>query len=304
MDGETERETERDAVLDTYRYLRGGIPVMLVLLGAALIIERSNATCWQTSISAYYFTSAHSVFVGSICAVGTLLIVYKGSKDTEDVLLNLAGTLAFVVAFVPTTRPVLLCGESAVPEGAVTNAAVIGNVWALVVALVVARAASWWMYRRTGTGRGRSPLGEVAVWAQRAVLAVGLITLVLVPSWFVANAHGVAAVTMFVSFIVTVLINAFMAGRQDEGKCPHRQVYHRFYQAISLAMVLTLVAAVATHLLLSGFNHAVLVVEVALIVEFGAYWLVQTVELWNTSTRDQLVDAECQPTGARLLRAL
>jgi hypothetical protein len=55
---------------------------------------------------------------------------------------------------------------------------------------------------------------------------------------------------------------------------------------------------------LSGFNHAVLVVEVALIVEFGAYWLVQTVELWNTSTRDQLVDVECQPTGARLLRAL
>ena len=53
--------------------------------------------------------------------------------------------------------------------GAVTDAAVIGNVWALVVALVVARAASWWMYRRTRTGRDRSPLGKVAVWVQRAV---------------------------------------------------------------------------------------------------------------------------------------
>jgi hypothetical protein len=294
----------RDTALDTYRYLRGGIPVMLVMLGAALIIERARATCWQTSISAYYFTSAHAVFIGAVCVVGALLIVYKGSNDTEDVLLNLAGTVAFVVAFVPTSRPVLLCSESGMDVGAVTDDAVIGSVWALVVALVVARAASWWMYRRTRTGRDRSPLGEVAVWVQRAVLAVGLVTLIAVPKWFVANAHGIAAVTMFLAFIVTVLINAFLAGRQDEQRCPHNLVYHRIYQAISLAMALTLVAAVAAHLLLDGFNHVVLVVEVALIAEFGAYWLVQTVELWNTSTRDELVDAECRPRGEKLMQAL
>jgi hypothetical protein len=294
----------RDTALDTYRYLRGGIPVMLVMLGAALIIERARATCWQTSISAYYFTSAHAVFIGAVCVVGALLIVYKGSKDTEDVLLNLAGTVAFVVAFVPTSRPVLLCSESGMDAGAVTRDAVIGSVWALVIALVVARAASWWMYRRTRTERDRSPLGRVAVWVQRAVLAVGLVTLIAVPDWFVANAHGIAAVTMFLAFIVTVLINAFLAGRQDEQKCPHNLVYHRVYQAISLAMALTLVAAVAAHQLLDGFNHVVLVVEVALIAEFGAYWLVQTVELWNTSTRDELVDAECRPRGEKLMQAL
>ena len=58
------------------------------------------------------------MFIGALCAIGALLIVYKGSKDTEDVLLNLAGILAFVVAFVPTSRPVLLCGESALPTSA------------------------------------------------------------------------------------------------------------------------------------------------------------------------------------------
>ncbi|KAA0086483.1 hypothetical protein CIW52_00655 [Mycolicibacterium sp. P9-64] len=295
---------DRDTALDTYRYLRGGIPVMLVLLATALIIERARATCWQTSISAYYFTSAHGVFIGAICAIGTLLIVYKGSRDTEDILLNLAGILTFVVAFVPTSRPVMLCGESALPVGAVTDDAVIDDVWALVVALVLARVASWWMYRRTRTGRARSPLGELATWIQRAVLAVGLLTLVFAPQWFVANAHGMAAVTMFVSFIGTVLINAFLAGRQDQVKCPNTQVYHRVYQAISLAMALTLVAAVIVHLVLDGFNHAVLVVEVALIAEFGAYWVVQTVELWNTSVRDDVVDDGCQPAEKRLLRAL
>jgi hypothetical protein len=295
---------DRDVALDTYRYLRGGIPVMLVMLGAALNFERSHATCWQTSISAYYFTSAHAVFIAALCAIGTLLIVYKGSNDTEDVLLNLAGVLAFVVAFVPTSRPVLLCGDSAGAIGTVTDDVPTRNVWALVIALVAARMASWWMYRRTGTGRSRSPLGAVALWVQRGVLAIGLITLILIPAWFVANAHGVAAVTMFVAFIVTVLINAFLAGRQDADKCPHLQLYQRVYQVISILMALTLITAVTVHLVLDGFNHTVLVVEVALILEFGAYWVIQTVELWSTSTRDELVDRECQPTGKRLLRAL
>ena len=111
-------------------------------------------------------------------------------------------------------------------------------------------------------------------------------------------------VTMFVSFIVTVLINAFLAGRQDQDKCPNTRAYHRVYQVISVAMVLTLAAVVIVHLVLDGFNHAVLVVEVALIAEFGAYWLVQTVELWNTSTRDDVIDDGCEPAEKRLLRAL
>lgn len=295
---------DRDTALETYRYLRGGIPVMLVMLGAALLIERAHATCWQTSISAYYFTSAHGVFIASLCAIGTLLIVYKGSKDTEDVLLNLAGILAFVVAFVPTSRPVLFCGDASLPDGAVTAGAIVRNAWALAVALVVARLASWWMHRRTGTGRDRSTLGNVALWVQRAVLAIGVVTLIVIPNWFVANAHGVAAVTLFLAFIVTVLINAFLAGRQDEDKCPHRRGYHVAYQVISVAMVLTLVAAVAVHLILDDFNHIVLVVEVALILEFGAYWVIQTIELWKVTSRDELADGECHEKDARLLHAL
>jgi hypothetical protein len=177
-------------------------------------------------------------------------------------------------------------------------------VWALAAALVVARAASWWMYRRTGTGRSRSALGNVALWVQRTVLAVGVITLIAVPNWFVTNAHGVAAVAMFSAFIVTVLINAFLAGRQDEDKCPHLRTYHLAYQIISVAMAATLAAAVAVHLVLGDFNHVVLVVEVALIVEFGAYWVVQTIELWSVRTRDELIDGESRQESRRLLRAL
>lgn len=290
----------RDAALETYRFLRGGMTVMILMLGTAVILERLHATCWQTSISAYYFTSAHSVFIAALCAIGAMLIVYKGSNDTEDVLLNLAGILAFIVAMVPTSRPVLLCGNADLSIG---GQSVTANVWAVTIALVASRAASWWMYRHTGTAPRRSTLGKVATWAQRAVLVVGIATFVVVPTWFTANAHGVAAVVMFSAIILTVLITAFVAGNQDDSKCPHRRRYQEIYQAISAAMGLTLIAAVVLHQVLDGFNHAILVVEAALIVEFAAYWMVQTIELWGTPTRDPLM-AEPDPHGGRILQAL
>ncbi|MBJ7339561.1 hypothetical protein [Mycolicibacterium sp.] len=290
----------KSSVLDTYRYLRGGMAVMIVLLGAAVLIERSTATCWQTSISAYYFTSAHGVFIGALFALGAMLIVYKGSNDTEDVLLNLAGILAFVVAMVPTTRPVLLCGRADLNIG---NQSAIANVWAVVIALIVSRAASWWMYHRTGTASRRSALGTVAVRVQRVLLAIGLVTLVAAPEWFRVNAHGIAAVAMFAAIILTVVITAFVTGSQDADKCPHRRRYQLIYQSISAVMVLTLIAAVCLHQLLDGFNHAVIVVEAALIGEFALYWVVQTIELWGAPTRAGLMAAGDR-AGGRMLRAL
>ena len=220
-----------------------------------------------------------------------MLIVYRGSNDTEDALLNLAGILAFVVAMVPTSRPVLLCGSVDLGIG---NQSALRNVWAVVIALALSRAASWWMYRRTGTAPSRSALGTAAVWAQRVLLAVGLLALILAPDWFRTNAHGIAAVAMFATIILTVVITAFLV---DGGR--HRLVY----QAIAAVMVLTLVAAVVLHLILDGFNHAVIVVEAALIVEFAVYWVVQTVELWGTATRVTLV-ARREPPSGRLLRLL
>ncbi|MEU0497268.1 hypothetical protein [Mycobacterium sp. NPDC006124] len=274
--------------LETYRYLRGGMAVMIVLLGTAVLIERSRATCWQTSISAYYYTSAHAVFIAALCALGAMLIVYKGSNDTEDVLLNLAGILALIVAMVPTSRPLLLCGPADLDA---SGSSAIPNTWAVVVALVVSRVGAWWMHRRTGTARSRSALGMAATWTQRLLLAVGMAALVLAPRWFRANAHGVAATAMFAAIIATVAITALVV---DAGS------YRWVYRSILAAMVLTLAAAVGLHLALDGFNHAVIVVESLLVVEFAAYWMVQTVELWGTTARVGAVTRY----DTRLLRAL
>ena len=98
MDALMAEQQVRDLTLDTYRYLRGGMVVMVVLLGAGVIGAAISSQCWQGSISAYYYSAAHSVFIAAVCAIGVLMIVYRGSTDTEDELLNLAGMSAFIVA--------------------------------------------------------------------------------------------------------------------------------------------------------------------------------------------------------------
>jgi hypothetical protein len=97
-------DRHRNNALDTHRYLRGGMVVLIVTLGAAVLGQRLASTCWQTSISAYYHTAAHNVFIAAICGIGVLMIVYHGSSNTENVLLTVAGLLAFVVAMVPINR--------------------------------------------------------------------------------------------------------------------------------------------------------------------------------------------------------
>ena len=91
------------AAVKTYRYLRIRMVGAVVLLGVSILIERSNVDCWQTSVSAYYYTPVRSIFVGVMLAIGLCLIVIKGSTTWEDATLNAAGMLAPIVAVVPTT---------------------------------------------------------------------------------------------------------------------------------------------------------------------------------------------------------
>ncbi len=279
----------RDITLDTYRYLRGGMAVMIVMLGTSVIGERLTATCWQTSISAYYFTTAHSIFIAALCALGVQFIVYKGSSDTEDVLLTLAGILAFIVAMVPTTRPILLCGRYGLPAEYDVKHAITNNVWAVVIALVIARAASWWLYQHTNTTRSKSVLGTLSMCLLWAAVAAALVALIFFRNFFDSNAHAIAAVIMFLAIISTVVTTAFLVGRQDDAKSPHRHLYYGLYWSIAAAMIVTLIAVVVLHLVLDSWNHWVIVAETTLIFEFTVYWVIQTIELWKTPNRFELL---------------
>ncbi|MEM8926415.1 MAG: hypothetical protein AAGD35_23160 [Actinomycetota bacterium] len=89
----------------TYRYLRIAIVGMVATVLIGILIDRLDTGVLLGSISAYYYTVAGPLFVGALIMIGVSLIVIRGETATEDVVLNLAGMLAPVVALVPTDPP-------------------------------------------------------------------------------------------------------------------------------------------------------------------------------------------------------
>lgn len=94
----------------TYRRLRRAIgyigfflPIILVIFSLPAFFE----TAIQPSISHYYYTNLRELFTGSLCAVGLFMIRYKGFSTSpwwknDNFLTNVAGAMAFGVAFIPT----------------------------------------------------------------------------------------------------------------------------------------------------------------------------------------------------------
>jgi hypothetical protein len=269
--------------------------VILVMLFAAVIMERLPATCWQTAISSYYYTSAHNILTAALMALGTLFIVYKGSSDTEDVLLTLAGVCAFIAAMVPQLpRPMPPCWpEGDLPEEYTVEPAMLLNVKAVVVAL----GLGWVAMRLVQRCRGKTsdPRTAVSMVLWRLffwpIMAIGLITLFFFPDTFKALAHGTAGVLMLSAFIATTFCTAYIVGREDVSASSHLRGYQLWYWGIAFVMLVTLIFVVFLHLVQDNWAQKVwgLVIEAVLIFEFAAYWVVQTFELWNTPDRTELL---------------
>ncbi|MEP6796635.1 MAG: hypothetical protein ABI890_00745 [Lapillicoccus sp.] len=265
----------------SYRYLRIAPIICVVMLLTAVAIQRTHADCWQTSISAYYFTAAHSAFVASLCAIGMGLIVYKGNSDTEDVILNFAGFFAFIVAMSPTARETV-CGPG-LPVDFDVMSGTRNTVLAVIITSVVAEVTRIIVDRRS---EGEQPsfwarVGTVIGWV---LVTLGVVAFFVWPDAFQAHAHNVSAVALFLGIIGVVIANARTAPLRTRD-----QRFKQAYVSIAWAMTLTLVGVVVVHLTLSGFAHAVIVVEVLLILEFAAFWGVQTAELWGGEGPDPAI---------------
>ena len=119
--GGDQRRQPPSSARRTYMFVRLSVVAMVAILAASLIREYHVAgDCLQGSISAYYYTSVQSVFVGSLVALGLAMIVLWGKTPLEDSYLNLAGMLAPVVAFVPTAKT-NKCGLDTATGAAVTT---------------------------------------------------------------------------------------------------------------------------------------------------------------------------------------
>lgn len=262
---------ERRAVRDTYRSLRLSLVALVVLLGAAVALEAVAARCWQTSVSAYYWTGAHDPLVGALCAIGVVLLVYRSSSDLENTALDLAGALALVVALTPTSQEPT-CGGATAPDLPVdVLPGVQTGIGALLVAGTLATAVRLLVRRRSAL-----TVVERVVRVVTGVLLAALGALFLLDAdRFATTAHDLAAVGLFLATAAVVLLRGF-AARAASARWAHA------YSALGVTLLLALAAVVALRATVPTWRHAVLAAEAALVVLFAAFWLLQTVELWGT----------------------
>jgi hypothetical protein len=258
----------------SYRYLRLSIVVVVLSLMASVLIERSNVSCWQESISAYFYTPVQAVFVSALVVIGVSLIAIKGSTDVEDVLLNLAGVLAPIVAFVPTSPPSRSCSSIEVvvsdAKPYIDNnvlALAIGGAAAILVTFVVAKV----MRKPTSPAFDKPSWIGLAIGV--AILVVGLIWYFAFRDSFLDRAHGGAAVAMF--FVVGVVIALNARHRRRSGKS------WWLYALIATAMALSVVAVVIGKWIDDDWRHQILWLEILELTAFAIYWVAQTFEHWE-----------------------
>ncbi|MGV9802622.1 diphosphate--fructose-6-phosphate 1-phosphotransferase [Mycobacterium sp. NPDC003449] len=277
----------------TYRYVRVSLVALVVFLLVSLTLTAAQS-CLQGSISAFFYTRTHAVFLAALCAIGICLIAYKGSRIGEDALLNFSGFTAFAVALIPT-GPDNLCRpwlpSVTDPFGAVAN-----NVTALFVAAGVGAA----FYLALGRWRPDqpAPTASAPACAEAATLWKSVATVLLrtekfLPAalfviavagavlllwdWFMARAHVFAAVALFLAITLVAVYHACYA------RAAVRRHRGRFYATIAALMLATVAMAVV--FLLAHVPFGVFVVEIVLILLFGVFWAVQTWDVWESGDR-------------------
>jgi hypothetical protein len=257
---------DNEFAIKTYRYLRIAMIAVIIMLLAAVVFEWQNTgpDCWQSSLSAYYYTPVQSIFVGTLITIGVCMVALRGLTDIEDIFMNLGGLLAPVVALVPTPEPggCRSMGEAVAtaPENIENN--MIALFFAGLIGLVAA-VVTWLGQTSRKMSQG------VGIGVAAAVYIGGVI-------WFFADrdsfdkaAHYGAAIPLFVFIIVVVFLNS-------------RRRWRWRYLTIAILMA-------GSGLVIGGiayfgdWAHGVLVVEVTLIVLFAVFWVIQTIERWNAS---------------------
>lgn len=263
---------EQGFAIVTWRYLRVAMVVLVAGLAVSLAYERSKVDCFQTSISGYYYTPAHAYFVAALVAVGVCLFCLKGSTQAEDILLNVAGLFAPIVAFVPTTD----VGSCGVLPGTIqhVDAIAANSMRALLAVELIALVLIAALTRRKGPPRP-PPIGFIVT---GAVWLVTALVFFLAHDFFMSKAHFTAAGLMFACIIAVVWINA--TGYRDDNQSDSLR---NRYAAIAVAMAGSLVVIPIG--LLRDWPYWVIVLEGLLITLFAIFWALQTDDLWVKGLR-------------------
>jgi len=277
--------------LQLFRWLRlaAAFLTAIMLVSVVLALVESNG-CLQTSISAYYYTSAKQLYVGTTLGTGICLLFMPGSNQWETVLLRLAGVATVVVALVPTSHVnnCSVIGTGLAPqsdtgltsrsdiaglEADVVNTVTVLLVVGLMVALTsLAAIAAQWHQRRNRRG-----LAITCGWL--AVLLVVGALFRTERGAFLEGAHFWAQVIAVLAIIAVVLLNARETRRRND-------VYRASaYATVAALMIGAVISAPFANQWLEG--PGLVLSELAFLSAFVSFWIVQAFELWDQGTRVQ-----------------
>ena len=280
--------TNDELALKTYRYLRIAMVGMVLTLLVSIVIERLAVSCWQTSVSGYYYTPVRAVFVGGLMVIGVSLIAIKGSTRWEDTFFNFAGIMAPAVAVLPTSD-IGTCWSIDPPADSRTGDGqladwILANIDNNTKALLIAGFLGLTIGAILAAISNRDPLAPARVGGTdlRLGLLATLILLIAVLAlhlwWdaFSTRAHGFAAVFMFVFLGAGITSNALQ--RRDK---PDRRTYMSIYISVVIGMAVT---GVVLLFFFQDWGHRILFLETIEISLFVVFWLTQTHEHWNEPT--------------------
>jgi hypothetical protein len=279
----------------THLMLRVALMGTALAIVASVVYEYLARDCWLTSISAYWYTDARAVFAGGLVALGISLVVYAGGTWTENLLLNLAGMLAPIVAFAPTRvargHDVDCLGFKPNYDMAATDNGLTVYFICLIGGVVVAAVASSGQRQRlkdlTPTQRraGRMGIG-IGV-----AIPLGILAWRLADPDFAIHVHFPAAVVMFVFLtgVVALRIDSVSAWsrawdlyRDDPLRDAVNDVrtanYSLAYGAVAVGMASALGLA-GLSVWFGWWQFTVVVAEFALLILFLTFWLLQTLQL-------------------------
>jgi hypothetical protein len=273
------------AVVKTYRYLRLAMIALVVGLFACVLYEhgKTRTGCWQTSISAYYYTPVQGFLVAALVTIGVSLVALRGNTDWEDALLNLAGICAPVVAFVPFPDPGT-CGSVLTDtknrlvniDNNMLGLLVAGGLGLVIVGVLAHRSALSDRPDRPG------PVALLGFWAIAVLYLVSTAVYFWDRTLLLDHGHDIAAIAMFGFIFVNVWLNAAALHQASNTAAP-RSIWRNRYTVVGILMGVAVVASVGAHL--AGFRWWVLTLEASMIILFAWFWIAQTIELWDEGLR-------------------
>lgn len=266
----------------TYRYLRMGIGGTVVLIFVSIAVSMAQVGV-LSSVSAYYYTPARTVFVGALIAASLGLLAISGT-GVARILLDAAGLLAPLIALVPTplapgSIPGLTIdcepGGTCVPSAYHPDVA-NGIITYLVVSVVIV-IASFFIFR--GRTQGFRVVRGSLLGATGLLLVVALMW-AFARDTLLQYGHVTAAIVFFLAIGSCAVAKAF---EHYQGARPTR-TYQRLYWIISAGFLLDAVIAIAV--IYGGWLEAfaippVLVCELLALALFLLYWILQSFPRWD-----------------------